>query len=101
MVAFYDEFGNVVASGPANQLLYDNGVVSGVRINTSDLSDAYDGTYTGLVHNVDGTGAWEIVGAVAITIFGNPAPPPPPPPPGDGCEPPPPDMPELECGPDN
>jgi hypothetical protein len=75
MIAFYDEFGNVAASGPANQLLYTNGVVSGVRINVSDLSGAYDGTYTGLVHNVQADGTWEIVGAAAITVYGNPPPP--------------------------
>lgn len=75
MIAFYDEFGNVVASGPANQLLYNNGSVSGVRVNTSDLSQAYDGTYTGLVHNVHADGTWEVIGAAAITIYGNPPPP--------------------------
>lgn len=99
MIAFYDEFGNVIASGPANQLLYDNGAVSGVRINISDVSQAYDGTYTGLVHNVNADGSWEVVGAAAITIYGNPPPPPPPPPDDGGCEPAPPDQPQLECEP--
>lgn len=75
MIAFYDEFGNVAASGPANQLLYNNGVVSGVRVNVSDLSQAYDGTYTGLVHNVRADGTWEVIGAAAITVYGNPPPP--------------------------
>jgi len=96
MIAFYNEFGNVAASGPANQLLYNNGAVSGVRVNVSDLSQAYDGTYTALVHNVLADGSWEPIGAVAITIYGNP---PLPPPDGGGCEPAPPDQPQLECDP--
>jgi len=98
MIAFYDEFGNVVASGPATQLLYTNGVVSGVRVNVTDISQAYDGTYTALVHNVHGDGSWEVIGAVAITVFGNPPPPPPPPDDGGGgCGQEQPGEPQLPC----
>ena len=101
MIAFYDELGNVAASGPASALLYDkDGVVAGVRVNVSTLSQAYDGTYTGLIHNVNSDGSWEVVAAAAITVYGNPAPPPPPPPPPGNCEPDP-DHPILECPPEN
>jgi len=98
MIAFYNEFGNVVASTSANQLLYTDGAVSGVRVGVSDLSQAYDGIYNVVVHNVNADGTWETVGSAAITIYGNP---PPPPDPGGGggggCEQSPPDQPQLEC----
>ena len=76
MVATYNEFGNVVASTSATQLLYTDGSVSGVRFSASDLSQVYDGTYTIAVHNVRADGSWEMIGAAAVTIYGNPPPPP-------------------------
>lgn len=85
MLAFYDEFGNVVVSTPANQMLWNNGVIESLVVNVpSNINQAYDGTYTVAVHNVNADGSWEIIGAAPVTIYGNP-PPPPPPPDGDGC----------------
>ncbi len=74
MVAFYDEFGNVIASTSATQLLYTDGTVSGVRVGVSNLSQAYDGIYNAVVHNVNPDGTWEIVGSATVTVYGNPPP---------------------------
>lgn len=96
-LAFYNEFGQVVASTTANQLLWENGEIEGLTVNVPDISEVYDGTYTIAVHNVQADGSWEIIGAAPITIYGNPPPPPPPPPGGGGCEQAPPDQPQLPC----
>lgn len=96
-LAFYDEYGNVVASSPAAQLLYapDN-EIEAVSVTIPDLSQVYDGVYTVVVHNINPDGSWEVVGAAPITIYGNP--PPPPPSDGDGgCQQPPLDLAQLPC----
>jgi len=97
MIAFYNEFGNVVASTPANQLLYTDGAVSGVRVGVSDLSQVYDGIYSAVVHNVQADGTWEIVGSASVTVYGNPPPPPDPGGGGGGCEPQPQNQEQLPC----
>lgn len=76
IVAFYDEFGNVITSTSATQLLYTDGTVSGLRVGVSDLSQAYDGIYNAVVNNVRPDGTWDTVGSATVTIYGNPPPPP-------------------------
>ena len=84
MLAYYNEFGYVVASTPASQLNYNgSGIVDGISVNVPDLSNAYDGEYTVAVHNVEANGTWEIIGAAPVTIYGNPPPPMPTPTPND------------------
>lgn len=100
VVAFYDEFGTVVASTSATELLYTNGAVSGVRVSVSDLSQAYDGTYNAVVNNVNPDGTWDTVGSAAMTVYGNPPPPPEDPGGGGGgggCTTQPSDQPQLPC----
>lgn len=97
MIAYYDEFGNVVASTPTNQLLYDSfGFVEGVSVNVPDLTYAYDGEYTVAVHNVESNGTWEIIGAAPVTVYGNPPPPMPTPTPTT-CFPSPPNQEQFPC----
>lgn len=96
-LAFYDEFGYVVASTQASQSLWSGGEIEGIAVSVPDISQVYDGVYTVVIHNIKPDGSWEVVGAAPVTIYGNPPPPPPPPPGGGGCEPAPPDQPQLEC----
>jgi hypothetical protein len=100
-LAFYDELGNVVASTQAqpNQLFWSGPEIAGFQVTLPSISDVYDGVYTVVVHNIDAKGQWEVVGAAAVTIYGNPIPPPPPPPddPGPECGQQSPDLPQLPC----
>lgn len=95
-LAFYDEFGYVVASTQASQSLWNGASISGIVVDLPNISQVYDGTYTVVVHNINADGSWEVIGAAPITIYGNP-PPPPPPPSGGGCEQGPPDLEQLPC----
>jgi hypothetical protein len=95
-LAFYDEYGYVVASTQASQLLYREGEIEGLEIVIPDISQVYDGVYTIAVHNIRPDGSWEVIGAAPVTIYGNP-PPPPPGGGGGGCEPQPPDQQQLPC----
>lgn len=83
-LAFYDEFGNVVAATQASQSLWSSGELTGIEVAVPDISQVYNGVYTIVVHNIQPDLSWEVVGAASVTIYGNPAPPPPPPPTG-GC----------------
>lgn len=80
VLAFYDEFGNLVASTQASQSLWSGGEIEGIVANVPNISGVYDGTYTVVVNNINADGTWAVVGAAPISIFGNP----PPPPPDDG-----------------
>ncbi len=100
VLAYYNEFGTIVASTTSGQLLYDNGEIEGISVNVPDLSQVYNGTYTVAVHNINPDGTWEIIGAATMTIYGNPPPPLPPPGGGDDCDPPLPDQPQLPCNPE-
>ncbi|MCW5961631.1 MAG: hypothetical protein KIS76_15820 [Pyrinomonadaceae bacterium] len=98
VLAYYNEFGNIVASTSSGQLLYENGNVEGISVNVPDISQVYNGTYTVAVHNVNADGTWEIIGAATMNIYGNPPPPPTGGGGGDECgPPPPPDQPQLPC----
>lgn len=97
-LAFYDEFGNVVASTQAIQSLWDDGEIEGIVVNLPDISQVFDGVYSIAIHNIDPDGSWDLVGGANVTIYGNPPPPPPPPPPGGGeCGGQNPAFPELPC----
>lgn len=76
MLAYYDEFGNMVASSSANQLLYGGkaGYVTGILATLPDISQVYDGVYTVAVYNVNVDGTWEMVGSATVNIYGNPPP---------------------------
>lgn len=75
MLAFYNEFGRIAVTTPADEMLYGGGQTSGVLVSVPDLTLAYDGTYTVALHNINQDGSWELIGAAPITIYGNPAPP--------------------------
>ncbi|QYO62584.1 hypothetical protein [Leptolyngbya sp. 7M] len=45
-LAFYDEFGNVVASTQAIQSLWDDGEIEGIVVNLPDISQVFDGVYS-------------------------------------------------------
>ncbi len=96
VLAYYDEFGNVVASSTSNQLLYSNGEPESVSANVPNLSLVYDGVYTVAIHNINPNGTWELIGAATMTVYGNP-----PPPPtgggGDDCDPSFPNLQQLPC----
>ena len=97
VVAYYNEFGYVVASTPATNLSNNSlGVVNRVSVSVPDLSNAYDGEYTVAVHNINPDGTWEVIGAAHITIYGNPVPPNPFPIPVP-CEQQPPNQEQLPC----
>lgn len=98
-LAFYNEFGYVVASTQVSQLFWDGASISGIVVDTPNISQVYDGTYTVVVHNISANGSWEVIGAAPITIYGNPPPPPPPGGDGDGggCGQGPPDIEQLPC----
>jgi hypothetical protein len=99
-LAFYDEYGYVVASTQATQSLWVGDEIEGVAVTLPDISQVYDGVYAIAIHNIKADGTWELVGGSHVTIYGNPPPPPPPPPGGGGCEePPPPEQPLLPCEP--
>lgn len=100
VLAFYNEFGVVVASTQAVQSLSfsGGGEIEGVSVAVPDISQVLDGTYTIVVHNVNADGSWTIIGAASVTIFGNPPPLEPPPPEEDPCEPVLQDQPVLPCG---
>lgn len=96
-VAFYDEFGYVVASTLASQSFWDGGEVTGIEVVLPDISQVPDGVYAVAVHNVLSDGTWELVGGAYMTVYGNP-PPPPPPPGGGNCDGQQnPEFPELPC----
>lgn len=95
-LAFYDEFGNIVASTQATQTLWDGGETQGALVSVPDISSVYNGTYAIAIHNIKLDGSWELIGGAVVSIYGNP-PPPEPPPGGGGCEEPPPGMPQLPC----
>lgn len=97
-LAFYDEFGNVVASTHASQTLWDGNETEGIVVAIPDISQVHDGVYAIAIHNINLDGSWDLIGGALVTIYGNPPPPPPPPPGGGECEePPPPDLPQLPC----
>lgn len=97
-VAIYDEYGNVGASVTATQFSSQpNSDNRTLTFNAGDLSQAYDGTYSITVNNVNADGTWSIVGSAIISVYGNPPPPPDPDPGGGGCEPQPQDMEQLPC----
>lgn len=87
VLAFYNEFGVVVASTQtsSSQSICGGGEIQGVTVSVPDISQVFDGIYTIVVHNVNADGSWEVIGAANVTIFGNPPPPSPPPPEEDPC----------------
>lgn len=103
IVAFYNEFGNVVSSAPASQTFAGDGSprsgpgIESLTVNGSDLSQVYDGTYSIAVNNVNSDGIWTTIGAGMVSVYGNPPPPPDPGDLGGGCETQPQDQPQLEC----
>lgn len=61
-LAFYDYTGNIRASTTATQLIWNNGEIVGFQANTNDLTQAYDGTHTVVIHNIKADGSWGIIG---------------------------------------
>lgn len=80
-VAYYDEFGYLVAETTATAMASDG---SWIQANTPDLSSVYSGSYNVIVRNATADGAWNPAGVATIDVYGNDPPPPPDPQP-DPC----------------